>query len=119
MASHQNGVNGGRERSLSVVEARAQAAEAELMEMLAREEQQASVSGCKKKGRAKPPQPQPHPLVSVFVRVRPLTPAERAKGFQPLDGLALQSSAPDDAGATVVLKACHECHDSLEKACSC
>ena len=38
-----------------MVEARAQAAEAELMEMLAREEQQASVSGCKKKGRAKPP----------------------------------------------------------------
>ena len=41
--------------------------------------------------------------VSVFVRVRPLTPAELAKGFQPLEGLTLESSAPEDAGAAVVL----------------
>ena len=44
--------------------------------------------------------PQP---VSVFVRVRPLTPPELAKGAQPLEGLALESSDPDAAGAAVVL----------------
>ena len=43
------------------------------------------------------------PPVSVYVRVRPLTPAELAKGFQPLEGLTLESSAPEDEGAAVVL----------------
>ena len=35
--------------------------------------------------------------VSVYVRVRPFTPAEQAKGLQPLDGLALETSALEDA----------------------
>ena len=41
--------------------------------------------------------------VSVYVRVRPFTPAETAKGLQPLDGLALESTAPEDKCAAVVL----------------
>ena len=41
--------------------------------------------------------------VSVYVRVRPFTPAEQAKGLQPLDGLALETSALEDARAAVVL----------------
>jgi len=52
------------------------------------------------------PQPTDEPPVSVFVRVRPFTPAELANGFQPLEGLALESSAPEDAGAAVVLASC-------------
>ena len=46
-------------------------------------------------------EPRPPTAVSVFVRVRPLTPAEVAKGFQPLQGLALESSAPEDVGVAV------------------
>lgn len=45
------------------------------------------------------------PPVSVFVRVRPPTPTELAKGFQPLVGLAMRSSASGDSGAAVALAA--------------
>ena len=43
------------------------------------------------------------PPVAVFVRVRPPTPEELANGFEPLEGLALASSTPEDAGAAVAV----------------